>query len=262
MISFTGSTAVGRRIGARAGERLKKVALELGGNSPFIVLEDADLDRASSAGAWGSFHHQGQICMAASRHLVHASIADEYVDRLRRRAKEVRVGDPSRDPDVALGPLINQRQLERVDRLVRSSLKAGAVLEAGGEHEGLFYPPTVLSAVTPEMDVFSEEIFGPVAPVTVFATDEDAIELANMTEYGLSAAVQSASAERARAVADRLLSGSVHINDQTVNDVANAPFGGRGASGNASRFGGEANWESFSQWQWVTARGEAPLFPF
>jgi benzaldehyde dehydrogenase (NAD) len=262
MISFTGSSAVGRRIGGLAGQRLKKLALELGGNSAFIVLDDADLERASSAGAWGSFHHQGQICMAASRHLVHESVADEYVERLSARAAALKVGDPHTDAEVAIGPLINRGQLERVDRLVTASVEAGAVLRAGGEHEGLFYRPTVLSGVAPEMDVFAEEIFGPVAPVTVFASDEEAIELANHTEYGLSAAVQSRAPQRARAIADRLRTGSVHINDQTVNDAANAPFGGRGASGNASRFGGDANWESFTQWQWVTEREEAPRFPF
>jgi benzaldehyde dehydrogenase (NAD) len=261
-ISFTGSSAVGRRIGALAGPRLKKLALELGGNSPFIVLADANPDRASSAGAWGSFHHQGQICMAASRHLVHESIADPYLERLVARARSLRVGDPSDGPEVDLGPLINERQAERVESLVRSSVDAGAVIEAGGERTGLFFQPTVLSGVTPAMPVFSEEIFGPVAPVTTFRTDEEAIELANATDYGLSAAVQSASPERAQAIADRLRSGSVHVNDQTVNDSPQAPFGGRGASGNASRFGGEANWEAFTQWQWVTARDEAPEFPF
>jgi benzaldehyde dehydrogenase (NAD) len=262
MISFTGSSAVGKRIGGLAGPKLKKLALELGGNSAFIVLDDADVERASSAGAWGSFHHQGQICMAASRHLVHEAIADSYIERLSSRANDLKVGNPSRNPEVDLGPLINERQADRVERLVRSSLEAGAVLEAGGERDGLFYKPTVLRGVTPKMEIFAEETFGPVAPITTFRTDEEAVELANRTEYGLSGAIQSASRRRAQAIADQLMIGSVHINDQTINDSAQAPFGGRGASGNASRFGGEANWEAFTQWQWVTARDEAPLFPF
>jgi benzaldehyde dehydrogenase (NAD) len=262
MISFTGSSAVGRRIGELAGERLKKLALELGGNSALIVLDDADLERASSAGAWGSFHHQGQICMASSRHLVHESIARRYVERLAERANRLLVGDPSGEDEVDLGPLINERQLDRVKGLVESSVEEGAVLEAGGEHDGLFYRPTVLSSVTPRMSIFAQEIFGPVAPVTVFSSDEEAIELANATEYGLSAAIQSSSPERARAIADRLLTGSVHINDQTINDAANAPFGGRGASGNGSRFGGDANPEAFAQWQWITVRGGPVSFPY
>jgi benzaldehyde dehydrogenase (NAD) len=262
MVSFTGSSAVGKRIGGLAGTKLKKLALELGGNSAFIVLDDADVDRASSAGAWGSFHHQGQICMAASRHIVHEAIADSYIERLSSRANELKVGNPSRSPDVDLGPLINERQADRVERLVRSSLEAGAVLEAGGQREGLYYKPTVLRGVTPDMEIFAEETFGPVAPISTFRTDEEAVELANRTEYGLSGAIQSTSRRRAQAIADQLMTGNVHINDQTINDSAQAPFGGRGASGNGSRFGGEANWEAFTQWQWITARDEPPFFPF
>jgi benzaldehyde dehydrogenase (NAD) len=262
MISFTGSTAVGRRIGALAGEALKKVALELGGNSPLIVLDDADLERASSAGAWGSFQHQGQICMATSRHLVHESVADEYVERLTARARRLRVGDPAADSEVALGPLINQRQLERVVRIVDATVAAGAELRTGGTHDGLYYEPTVLTGVTPSMPAFAEEIFGPVAPVTTFESDDEAVALAARTEYGLAAAIQSRDSERAARLAARLPAGMVHINDQTVNDLPHAPFGGRGASGNGSRFGGEANWEAFTQWQWLTVAGESPEFPF
>ncbi|MFC7547532.1 aldehyde dehydrogenase family protein [Plantactinospora sp. GCM10030261] len=262
MISFTGSTTAGRLIARLAGERLKKVALELGGNSPLIVLDDADLDRASSAGAWGSFQHQGQVCMATSRHLVHEKVADEYLDRLSRRAERLRIGDPASDPDVHLGPLINQRQLDRVDRIVSASVTAGATALTGGRHDGLFYRPTVLAGVTPAMPAYTEEIFGPVAPVTVFCDDEEALHLASMTEYGLAAAIHSTSQDRALRLAARIPAGMVHVNDQTVNDNPYAPFGGRGASGNGSRFGGEANWEAFTQWQWLTVASQPPIFPF
>jgi benzaldehyde dehydrogenase (NAD) len=158
--------------------------------------------------------------------------------------------------------LINERQRDRVERLVRSSVEAGATLETGGTYDGLFYGPTVLSGVTPAMEVFREEIFGPVAPVTTFRDDDEAVELANATDYGLSGAVHSSTPERARAIAERLRTGAVHINDQTVNDAPNAPFGGRGASGNGSRFGGEANWEAFTQWRWTTEREQPARYPF
>ena len=261
MVSFTGSTAAGRKVGAAAGANLKRVALELGGNSAFIVLEDADPIAASSAGAFGSFFHQGQICMASSRHLVHESIADEYLEALARRAVNLSVGDPT-DEGVAIGPIINQAQYDRVRGIVGDSVAAGARAVAGGESEAPFFPPTVLTEVTPGMRVWKEEIFGPVAPVMTFSSDEEAIALANDTEYGLSNGVYTPDGERGRAVASRLRSGLVHIGDQSVNDMPGAPFGGMGASGNGGRFGGAANLEEFMQWQWVTERQELATYPF
>ena len=261
MISFTGSTATGRKVGAAAGRTLKRIVLELGGNSPLVVLDDADVDAASSAGAWGSFLHQGQICLAVSRHLVHERIAEQYLDALTARAQRLPVGNPDTD-EVALGPIINERQLARVERIVAETVAAGAEVLAGGKADGLFYPPTVLAGVTPEMAAFREEIFGPVAPVTTFASDEEAVALANQTDYGLSAAVQSSSPSRAAWVADQLHAGMVHINDQTVNEEPPAPFGGFGASSNGGHFGGVANVELWTEWQWVTAREQASPFPF
>ena len=167
MISFTGSTAVGRSIGAVCGQMLKKVALELGGNNALIVLDDADIEAASSSGAWGSFLHQGQICMQTGRHLVHRSIYDEYVDKLATRASQLTAGNPQTG-QVHLGPLINEKQRDRVDSIVRETVSAGAKLRAGGQFTGLFYSPTVLADVKPDMPAFREELFGPVAPVTVF----------------------------------------------------------------------------------------------
>jgi benzaldehyde dehydrogenase (NAD) len=262
MIAFTGSSDVGRKVGAAAGAGLKRVSLELGGNSPFIVLDDADLELAASNGAWGSFLHQGQICMASSRHLVHKDVAEKYAALLAEHAARLPVGDPAENPNVALGPIINATQVKRVDRIVQETVAAGATLLTGGTHEGPFYRPTVLSGVTPSMAAFREEIFGPVAPITTFATDEEAIELANATEYGLSAGIVSRSLERARKIANALHTGIVHINDQTVDDDAHAPFGGVGASGNGSRHGGRASLDEFTTWRWYTERKTPPQYPF
>jgi benzaldehyde dehydrogenase (NAD) len=261
MISFTGSTAVGRLVGEAAGRMLKRTLLEMGGNSPLVVLEDADIEAASSAGAWGSFLHQGQICLSVSRHLVHESIVDEYSQALVARAGHLPVGNPATD-EVALGPLINEKQLARVRRIVDESVEQGAKVLVGGTNDGLFFSPTVLGEVTPAMPAFAEEIFGPVAPVISFRDDAEAVELANATEYGLSAAIQSGSAERASAVADQLRAGMVHVNDQTVNEEPPAPFGGVGCSSNGGHFGGVANLELWTEWQWLTKREKAAPFPF
>jgi benzaldehyde dehydrogenase (NAD) len=261
MIAFTGSTAVGRRVGALAGEHLKKVSLELGGNNSLIILDDADLDAAASNARWGAWLHQGQICMTAGRILVHEKIADAIIERLATVADHLPVGDPARG-QVALGPLINSRQRDRVHQIVQDTVKAGAALKAGGTYDGLFYRPTVLSGVAPGMRAFDEEIFGPVAPVTTFASDDEAVALANHGHYGLSAGVISASVSRALALGNRLKTGILHINDQTVGDEPHVPFGGRGASGNGTRVGGPANWEEFTQWQWVTVQDRAAPYPF
>lgn len=261
MVSFTGSTAVGRQVGATAGRTLKRVSLELGGNNALIVLDDADLDAASSAGAWGSFLHQGQVCMTAGRHIVLESVADQYLDLLAKRAAVLPVGDPNTG-DVALGPLINARQIANVDRIVQGTKAAGAEIRAGGTYEGLFYQPTVLAGVTSDMPAFREEIFGPVAPVVIVKDEDEAVRTANDSEYGLVAAIQTRSVERGERIADRLRTGIVHINDQTLNNDAYAPFGGTGASGNGARFGTQSSWDEFTTWQWRTSRPAAQTFPF
>ena len=261
VVSFTGSTAAGRRVGELAGRLIKKVSLELGGNNAFVVLDDADLDAAASAGAYASFQFQGQVCFAAGRHIVHRSLATDYVDALVEKAKRLRLGDPYRE-DVDLGPIVNERQLARVDGIVRRSVEGGARLAVGGTHDGLFYRPTVLADVTTGLPAWTDEVFGPVAPVVAFETDEEALALANDSEYGLAGAVYSRSTSRGLAFAQRIRSGMVHVNDQTVNDEAVIPFGGMGSSGNGSRFGGAANWDEFTQWQWVTVRDEPKSFPF
>jgi benzaldehyde dehydrogenase (NAD) len=261
MISFTGSTATGRKVGEAAGRNLKRMVLEMGGNSPLVVLEDADLEAASSAGAWGSFLHQGQICLAVSRHLVHESIADAYVKALAERASHLPVGNPDTD-EVALGPIINEKQIQRVERIVGDSVAQGATVVTGGKHDGPFFEATVLGDVTTDMPAFTDEIFGPVAPVITFRDDDEAVELANATDYGLVAAVQSGSERRAAAVAERLRAGMVHVNDSTINEEPPAPFGGFGSSSNGGHFGGVANLELWTEWQWLTSREKAEPFPF
>jgi benzaldehyde dehydrogenase (NAD) len=252
LVSFTGSTATGREIARTAAGTLKKVALELGGKNSIIVLEDADVEAAARAGALSSFIYQGQGCVCAGRHLVHADLLDRYSGELVRQAEALRVGDPMEE-GVVVGPVISERQALRVERIVSESVAAGARVRTGGRRDGLYYPPTVLDRVERSMPAFTEEIFGPVAPVMPFDDDAQAVELANDTEYGLTAAVHSASAVRAAAVAARLRTGMVHINDVCAKDSADAPFGGLGASGNGTRIGGTANLDLFTEWRWMTA---------
>ncbi|HXW45225.1 MAG TPA: benzaldehyde dehydrogenase [Streptosporangiaceae bacterium] len=261
VISFTGSTAAGRKVGALAGQLLKRVHLELGGNSALIILDDADLDKAASAGAWGSFLHQGQICMTAGRHLVQAGVYDDYVGRLAEKASHLPVGDPA-SGQVALGPIIDERQRDKVHALVTGSVDAGARLAAGGTYEGLFYRPTVLAEVAPAMPAYASEVFGPVAPVVRFETADEAAKLAADSEYGLSLGILTGDVMRGLDLARRIPTGIVHINDQTVDDSPNTPFGGIRASGTGARFGGTANLDAFTDTRWVTIRGDIAPYPF
>jgi len=261
MVAFTGSTGIGRRVGELAGGHLKKVSLELGGKNSLIILDDADVDVAASNARWGAWLHQGQICMTAGRILVHERIADRLVEKMAAVAAHLPVGDPSTG-QVALGPLINEKQVARVHGIVTDTVAAGATLAAGGTYDRLFYKPTVLDRVRPGMRAFDEEMFGPVAAIARFSSDDEAVALANQTEYGLSAGVISGSTSRAMKIGNRLRTGLLHINDQTVADEPHVPFGGVGASGNGSRIGGAANWEEFTAWQWVTIQDEARAYPF
>lgn len=261
-ISFTGSTAAGRRVAASSASLLKRVHLELGGNNAQLVLPDADVAKAAGVAAWGSYLHQGQICMATGRHLVHRSIADDYVRLLAEKAAGLPLGD-GRDGDNALGPIIDARQLARVDGIVQDAVAQGARLVAGGTHEGLFYRPTVLADVAEDNRAWSEEIFGPVAPVLVYDDLDEAIEIINRSEYGLSVSILTSNAYRAFEFADRIESGAVHINDATVDDEAPIPFGGVKASGVGGRFGGpHANLDTFTETQWITVQGEIAEYPF
>lgn len=261
VISFTGSTPAGRKVGELAAKHLKRAHLELGGNNALIVLPGADLARAASAAAFGSFLHQGQICMTTGRHIVHESLYDDFVKLLGEKASHLPVGDPATE-QVALGPIIDQKQLSRIDDLVKRTVAAGATLVAGGTYDGLFYRPTVLANVTTDMPAYAEEVFGPVAPVISFSTIEEAIALASENDYGLSLGILG-EVGMAMQIADAVPSGIIHINEQTVGDEANIPFGGVGASGTGSRFGGaEANLEAFTEMQWLTVRSEIAPYPF
>jgi benzaldehyde dehydrogenase (NAD) len=261
-VSFTGSTAAGRRVGELAGAHLKRVHLELGGNSGMIVLDDVDVPAAVSAGAWGSFLHQGQICMTTGRHLVHESVYDAYVAGLAETASHLPVGDPATE-QVALGPLIDERQRDKVHQLVMASVDGGARLAAGGEYTGLFYRPTVLAEIGTSLPAYAEEVFGPVAPVVSFSTLDEAAALASDTDYGLSLGILTRDVMKGLELAERIPTGIVHINDQTVNDEALVPFGGVGVSGTGARFGGAAaNVDAFTETRWVTVRGAIAPYPF
>ncbi|KHL01449.1 benzaldehyde dehydrogenase [Sinomonas humi] len=260
-ISFTGSTEAGRKVGALGARLLKRVHLELGGNSALIVLPGADLTKAASAGAFGSFMHQGQICMTTGRHFVHESLYDDYVAELSAKADNLPVGDPTA-AEVALGPVIDERQRDKIDGIVQEAVVQGGRLTAGGTYEDLFYRPTVLADLALDNPAFVEEIFGPVAPVTRFSSVDEVVGMVNANEYGLSVGIIG-DLGMAMKIADRVRSGKVHINEQTVSDEANAPFGGVGVSGTGSRFGGAAaNIEAFTEVQWLTMRPDVPQYPF
>ncbi|OLL72323.1 putative benzaldehyde dehydrogenase oxidoreductase protein [Pseudonocardia sp. Ae168_Ps1] len=261
VLSFTGSTRAGRAIGAKAGELLKRAHLELGGNSALVVCADADLEAAASCGAFGSFLHQGQICMATGRHLVHRSLYDRYVELLGKKVEQLPVGDPFTG-EVALGPIIDDGQLAKVADLVERSVAAGARLVQGGTADGPFFRPTVLADCHPGVPAYAEEVFGPVACVRPFDTLDEAAEMASDTEYGLSLGVITADPAAGLALADRIPTGLVHVNDQTVNDDPSAPFGGVGASGVGRVGGARANVEAFTETQWVTVRAESARYPF
>lgn len=262
VIAFTGSTAAGRKIGESAARLLKRAHLELGGNSAMIVLPGADLAKAASAAAFGSFMHQGQICMATGRHLVHEDLYEDYVAALADKARNLPMGDP-KSGTVAIGPVIDAGQLQRIDGLVQSAVSSGARLAAGGSvRDGLFYHPTVLADLDDGHDAWNQEIFGPVAPVRSFSTLDEAVELTNNSSYGLSVSILGEVGQAMR-LADRLDSGKVHINEQTVSDEPNSPFGGVKDSGNGGRIGGAAaNMEAFTEMQWLTMRPEIAPYPF
>ncbi|WP_349676512.1 benzaldehyde dehydrogenase [Kocuria sp. UBA1838] len=261
IVSFTGSTEAGRHVGAAGAQHLKRTHLELGGNNAMIVLPSADLDLAASVGAMGTFFHQGQVCMTTGRHIVHRDVYEEYVQRLADKADALVVGDPS-EGQVHLGPIIDEKQLKSVDSKVQESVIAGATIRAGATHDGLFYRPTVLTDLTPEMPAWNQEIFGPVAPVIAVSSVDEAVALANASEYALSLSILGEVGE-AMKVADRVTAGKIHINEMTVMDEATAPMGGMKASGTGAHFGGaDANVEAFTELQWVTLSPDIPQYPF
>ncbi|MFO8147539.1 MAG: aldehyde dehydrogenase family protein [Gillisia sp.] len=253
-ISFTGSTPVGKNIGKLAGEALKKVSLELGGNNVFIVFEDADIDTAVDAAIFGKFMNQGQICMSVNRFVVHDSIAEEFIEKFIRKTKELKYGDPSKE-GVLIGPLIDANQVERILKDIKESKQQGAVVKLGGNAEENVLEPTVLDNVTDDMPIGKNEIFGPVAAFIRFTTEEEALKIANSQDFGLTGSVFTKNVEKGVAFARNVETGMIHINDQPVNDEPNAPFGGEKGSG-IGRFNGKFILEEFTRLQWVTVQHE------
>ncbi|MHA7984473.1 aldehyde dehydrogenase family protein [Rathayibacter sp. CAU 1779] len=260
MVHFTGSTAVGSRIAATAGGLLKRVSLELGGNNALLVLDDADPDYASMLGAWSTFHYQGQTCISASRHIVAEAVAEEYIRHLADRASAITVGDPSKGSGI--GPMINERQAARAEGILRKSVEMGARIVTGGTRDGLFFRPTVVTDITPDMPVWTEEVFAPIAPVMTVTDDAQAIRVANDTPYGLVDAVVTRDEGRGRRVARELKAGMVHVNDATPVDEAVAPFGGTGASGLGGRSGGLSNIEEFTGIKWTAVQENTLSYPY
>lgn len=258
-INFTGSTRVGRIIAQTAARYLKPVLLELGGKAPLVVLDDADLDEAVNAAAFGAFMHQGQICMSTERIVVDEAVADAFVAKLAAKAASLPAGDPS--GDVVLGSLVSCEAAERVEALIRDAVDKGAKLVAGGSRNGAIMPATVLDRVTPEMRIYTEESFGPVVAVIRVRGDEEAIRVANDTEYGLSSAVFSRNIPRALNVAKRIDAGICHINGTTVDDEPQMPFGGVKGSG-YGRFGGKAAINEFTELRWITVATGPQRYPF
>ena len=260
VISFTGSTATGRALAEKAGRHLKRMVLELGGKSPLIVLQDADLDLAVSAAAFGAFFHQGQICMASTRILVEQPVADTLAAQLVEKVKTLKMGDP-RDAKTSIGPITSPTQLAKVRAHVEDAIAKGARVLIGGRTHGQYFEPTILTGVTPEMRCYHEETFGPVVALVSVKDVDEAVRLANDTAYGLSAAVITGDPERGLALADRLQSGMVHVNDSTVHDEPHAPFGGVKDSG-LGRHGGRAAIEAFTELRWVSVQTERRHYPF
>jgi len=258
-VNFTGSTAVGRIIAKRCAENLKPVVLELGGKAPLIVLDDADLDEAVKAAAFGAFMNQGQICMSTERIIVVDAVADAFVEKFRAKVATMAVGDP-REGKTPLGAVVDLKTVGHVKGLVEDAVASGATLANGGEANGVLMPAHVVDKVTPDMKLFREESFGPVVAVVRARDEAHAIELANDTEYGLSASVFTRDTARGLRVARQVQSGICHINGPTVHDEAQMPFGGVKASG-YGKFGGKAGIESFTELRWITMETEPGHFP-
>lgn len=258
-INFTGSTHVGRIIAKRAAEHLKPVLLELGGKAPLIVLDDADLDEAVKAAAFGAFMNQGQICMSTERIIVVDAVADAFVEKFAAKVGTMAVGDP-REGKTPLGAVVDRKTVDHVRSLIDDAVAAGAVQVSGGTADGVLMPAHVIDRVTPDMKLFRDESFGPVVGVTRARDEAHAIDLANDTEYGLSTSVFTRDTARGLRVARRIQSGICHVNGPTVHDEAQMPFGGVKASG-YGRFGGRAGIDAFTELRWVTIETQPGHYP-
>lgn len=249
-ITFCGSPVVGKHVAELAAKDLKPITLELGGKSPLIVLEDADIDAAVQAAVFGIFFFQGQACMASSRILLQSSIADEFTEKFVAAAQGVSLGD-LRSPEAFVGPIISEKQRERVRGHVEQAREQGAEILTGGEWEGNRCKPTILRGVNESMEVCRNETFGPVTSLYTFDTVEEAMEKANDTDYGLSFSIFTRDIEKALSMAQQAESGAVHINRPTIQDEPNPPFGGSGLSG-FGREGTEAELDILTEWKWIT----------
>ncbi|WP_158937418.1 aldehyde dehydrogenase [Burkholderia sp. S171] len=259
-VNFTGSTRVGKLVAALCGKHLKRAVLELGGKAPFIVLDDADLDEAVNAAAFGCFANSGQICMSTERIIVAKGIADEFVQKLAEKAKGLPVGDP-RFTSVVLGSVVDTSTVERCNRLIEDALSKGATLVCGGISTSTLMPATLLDHVTSGMDIYGTESFGPVKAIVRVDSDEAAVNCANDNEYGLSSSVFSQNLARAMNVARRLEAGICHVNGSTVHDEAQMPFGGMKSSG-FGHFGGKAGIAEFTDLRWLTIQTASRAYPF
>ena len=262
LVSFTGSTSVGQHIGelANGGEYIKQVALELGGNSPFVVLKDADIEQAVKAAAFGKFLHQGQICIAINRVIVEDEIYDDFVERFLAHVKTLNVGDPSKQ-DTAIGPIINEKQLKSLKDKIAKAQDEGAKMILSGEIEGQVVPPHIFTEVTREMDLSCNEVFGPLVGIIRAKDEDDALSIANDSMYGLSSAVFTADMQKGLRFARGIRAGMTHINDISVNDESNTPFGGEKNSG-IGRFNGEWVLEEFTRTHWISMQNKPRQYPF
>ncbi|CAH2808536.1 MAG: Probable VANILLIN dehydrogenase oxidoreductase protein (EC [uncultured Paraburkholderia sp.] len=259
-VNFTGSTRVGRIIAQQCAKYLKSVVLELGGKAPFVVLHDADIDAAVDGAAFGAFVNSGQICMSTERIIVDASIADEFVARLAVKAKSLPLGDQRKGPAV-LGSVVDIRTVERCNALIDDALAHGATLVCGAKADTTLMPATLLDHITPDMQIYREESFGPVKAIVRVNGDEEAIACANDNEYGLSSAVFSRDVARAMTVARLIESGICHINGPTVHDEAQMPFGGVKSS-RFGHFGGKASVAEFTDLRWIMIQTTSRHYPF
>jgi benzaldehyde dehydrogenase (NAD) len=259
-VNFTGSTRVGRLLAMTAAKYLKPILLELGGKAPLVVLEDADVDAAVNATVFGAFAHSGQICMSTERVIVHEKVAEEFARKLAARVAALPVGDPNKG-EFVLGSVVGLSTVERVKRLVDEAVAKGAKLLCGGEAQGTIMKGIVVDRVTPQMELFREESFGPQVSITRVKSDDEAVQLANETEYGLAAAVFSRDVARALEIAKRIHSGICHINAPTVHDEPQMPFGGTKASG-YGRFGGKAGVDAFTELRWISFQTTPRHYPF
>jgi benzaldehyde dehydrogenase (NAD) len=259
-VNFTGSTRVGRLIAQTCAKHLKPALLELGGKAPLVVLDDADIEAAVNAAAFGAFANSGQICMSTERIVVDRRVADEFVERFVAKAQSLPLGDPREGP-VVLGSVVDRATVERCNALIDDALAKGATLCCGGRADSTLMPATVLDHVTPEMAIYGEESFGPVKAVVRVDGVDAAVATANDNAFGLSAAVFGRDVARAWNVARRIESGICHVNGPTVHDEVQMPFGGVKASG-YGRFGGKAGIEAFTELRWITVQTTPRHYPF